>query len=136
MARLLAFRLKAVAAAGFLIILFAAAAEARAAQRVSIRTDDGVTLAATWYEPSSRPGPAVILVHMLNRSRREWEAIAQRLAADGIGALAVDLRGHGESPGGLPVGADPTQTDYSTMVLDVKAARRFLAQRSEVTQTR
>ena len=107
-----------------------------AATRVTLRTDDGLTLAATWYEPSSRPAPAVILVHMLNRSRREWEELAQRLAADGIGALAVDLRGHGESPGGLPAGADPTQTDYSTMVLDVKAARRFLAQRSEVTQTR
>lgn len=107
-----------------------------AATRVTLRTDDGLTLAATWYEPSSRPAPAVILVHMLHRSRREWEALAQRLAAEGIGALAVDLRGHGESPGAVGAGSDPTQADYSTMVLDVKAARRFLAQRSDVTQTR
>src|SRR5918993_3937174 len=76
-----------------------AAAPRRAAssQRVTLRADDGVVLAATWYEPSSRPAPAVILVHMLQRSRRDYEALASRLAADGIGALAIDLRGHGES---------------------------------------
>ena len=34
---------------------------------------------------------------MLNRSRRDWEAFAHRLAGEGIGALAIDLRGHGES---------------------------------------
>ena len=111
------------------------ARDAGAAQRVTFRTDDGVTLAATWYEPSSRPGPAVILVHMLTRSRREWESIGQRLASEGIGALALDLRGHGESGSG-PAAADPERTDYSAMVLDLKAARRFLAQRSDVQQTR
>ena len=109
-------------------------AETAAAQRVTFRTDDGVTLAATWYEPSSRIGPAVILVHMLTRNRREWEAMAQRLASDGIGALAMDLRGHGESGAG-PLGP-PDRVDYSTMVLDLRAARRFLAQRSDVQQTR
>jgi dienelactone hydrolase len=107
---------------------------ADASQRVSFRTDDGVTLAATWYEPSTRPGPALILVHMLHRSRRDWEALAQRLASDGIGALAIDLRGHGESGGGA--GGDSAQSDYSSMVLDVRAARRFLMQRSDVQPSR
>jgi uncharacterized protein len=109
-------------------------AEAAAAQRVTFRTDDGVTLAGTWYEPSSRPGPAVILVHMLTRSRREWEAVAQRLSSEGIGALTLDLRGHGESAAGPAV--PPDRVDYSAMVLDLRAARRFLAQRSDVQQTR
>lgn len=118
------------------LVVGAAVLPGEATTRVTLRTDDGLTLAGTWYEPSSRPAPAVILVHMLNRSRREWDALAQRLASEGIGALAVDLRGHGESPGGLAAGADPTQPDYSTMVLDVKAARRFLAQRGDVVQSR
>src|SRR5688572_22442839 len=78
---------------------------AAATLRVTIRTDDGVALAATWYEPSSRPGPAVILVHMLTHTRREWEAFAQRLSSEGIGALAIDLRGHGE-PGRTAVADD------------------------------
>ncbi|MCA1559210.1 MAG: alpha/beta fold hydrolase [Acidobacteria bacterium] len=98
---------------------------AAASHRVSLRTDDGVTLAATWYEPSPRGGPAVVLVHMLHRSRRDWDGVASRLAAEGIGALAIDLRGHGESQGSAAV------DDLSRMALDVRAARRFLGSRSD-----
>ncbi len=92
-----------------------------------------MSLAATWYEPASRPGPAVILVHMLHRSRRDWDGVAARLASDGIGALALDLRGHGESGGAGAGGGEP---DYASMVLDVKAARRHLAARADVQQAR
>jgi alpha-beta hydrolase superfamily lysophospholipase len=106
-------------------VLFAAAAMPEAAsQRLGLRTDDGVTLAATWYEPSTRPAPAVVLVHMLHRSRRDWEYAASRLASEGIGALTIDLRGHGESGG--------TAQDYPPMVQDLRAARRFLSGRSDV----
>src|SRR5687767_9165975 len=122
----------------YLVALVALAAllamqRSAAATRVTFRTDDGVMLAGTWYEPSSRPAAAVIFVHMLHRSRRDWEAIAQRFAAEGIGALAIDLRGHGESPGGVAA-ADGGQADYSSLVLDVKAARRHLSQRGDIQQ--
>lgn len=104
-----------------------------AAERVTLRTTDGVTLAATWHGASVRPAPAVILVHMLNRSRRELEGIAERLAAEGIGALAIDLRGHGES--GRPSGAGDGPRAYESMVQDLKAARQHLAGRGDVRQT-
>jgi alpha-beta hydrolase superfamily lysophospholipase len=113
-----------VALLALLLGVLGLAAESRAAQRVTIRTDDGVTLAATWYEPASR-GPAVILVHMLHRSRRDFDALASRLASEGIGALALDLRGQGESQGSVG-------SDFAPMVADVRAARRFLAGRSDV----
>lgn len=128
------FSRKAAGVVAFVVLLLLAADPRAATQRVSIRTDDGVTLAATWYEPASRPGPAVILVHMLNHSRREWDALAQRLASEGIGALAFDLRGHGESGPAPPAAA--SQSEYAAMVLDVRAARRYLAQRADVQQTR
>ena len=99
-------------------------------QRVSFRTSDGVTIAGTWYEPSVRPAPAVILVHMLGRSRRDWDSLASRLADSGIGALALDLRGHGESSGTTP------GEDHSAMVRDIEAARRHLATRSDVQHAR
>jgi alpha-beta hydrolase superfamily lysophospholipase len=106
---------------------------AAATQRVSIRAEDGVSLAATWYEPGAHPAPAVILVHMLHRSRRDWDGLASRLASEGIGALAIDLRGHGESGTG-PTSGD--ESEYAAMVRDVSAARRYLASRSDVQQTR
>jgi alpha-beta hydrolase superfamily lysophospholipase len=99
-------------------------------QRVSFRTDDGVTIAATWHEPAYRPAPAVILVHMLQRTRRDWEEFASRLAAAGIGALAIDLRGHGDSSSGSEA------PNYSIMVEDLRAARRFLATRHDVQHAR
>jgi alpha-beta hydrolase superfamily lysophospholipase len=104
-------------------------------ERVTIRTDDGATLAATWYVPSSRPAAAVILVHMLHRSRRDWDSFAHRLAGDGIGALAIDLRGHGESAryGSFE---PPADGGYAPLVIDVRAARRFLASRTDVQPSR
>jgi alpha-beta hydrolase superfamily lysophospholipase len=106
--------------------LLAAPSESRAAQRVTFKTDDGVVIAGTWYEPASRSGPAVILVPMLHRSRHDFDGLASQLASAGIGALTFDLRGHGESQG--TIGAD-----LGEMVADVQAARRFLAGRGDVT---
>jgi dienelactone hydrolase len=110
---------------GLAVLLGLPSAGAYAPQRVAFRTDDGVTLAGTWYEAASRPAPAVVLVHMFHRSRRDWDSFAARLAADGIGALAFDLRGHGESQGAVGQELGP-------MVADVRAARRFVASRSDV----
>ncbi len=115
--------------AAALVAAFASLNPLRAStQHVSFRADDGTTLAGTWYEPASRPAPAVILVHMLQKSRRDWEPLASRLAGEGIGALAFDLRGHGESSAG--------SGDYAGMVQDVRAARRFLSGRSDVMPSR
>lgn len=112
-----------------------AAAPARAAgapQNVSLRTEDGITLLGSLYLPS-RPGPAVILLHMQTRSREDWQALAGRLADAGFAALAIDFRGHGASDP-APPGSDPQ--DLSRLTLDVKAARTYLASRSDVAQGR
>ncbi len=116
-----------LAFAAALVSLHGLAAGA-ASQRVSVRTDDGLTLAATWFEPSTRPAPAVIFIHMLQKSRRDWDQVAAQMAAEGIGGLALDLRGHGDSPG--------SPQDYAGMVQDVRAARRFLSSRPDVTPAR
>ena len=65
---------------------------------------------------------------MLQKSRRDWDQVATQMAAEGIGGLAIDLRGHGDSPG--------SPQDYSGMVQDVRAARRFLASHAEVIPSR
>ena len=119
------------ALAAWLAVLVFAPAALAGTQHVTIRTDDGVSLAGTWYEPGARQAPAVILVHMLHRNRTDWEPLATRLASEGIGALAIDLRGHGESSGSIDSGETP---DYSALVRDVVAARRYLTSRGDVQQ--
>jgi len=68
----------------------------------SIATSDGIDLhlhrwqaAATFPEPLAR----IALVHGLAEHARRYDALALRLNAAGIELIAVDLRGHGKSPG-------------------------------------
>jgi dienelactone hydrolase len=100
---------------------------------VSFRAADGVQIAATFYPASHKPAPCVILVHMLTRSRDDWQAVGSRLADAGIAALAIDLRGHGGS-GSDPRGG-PAADDLSGDLADVQAARTFLSNRPELGVT-
>jgi dipeptidyl aminopeptidase/acylaminoacyl peptidase len=118
----------ALIALALLGLSFASVIARAPAQPVSFKTDDGVTVAATWHEPASRPAPAVIYVHMLQKSRGDWDPLAAQLAAEGIGGLTIDLRGHGETPG--------SNQDFAGMVKDVRAARQFLAGSADVTPGR
>jgi len=107
------------------VALLGPAVAARAGGRpVSLPSADGTTLAAQIYEASSRPAPGVVLVHMLSRSKADWDDIAEQLEGTGITALAIDLRGHGGSGGSAATLTDMTQ--------DVRAAVRWLSMRPSV----
>src|SRR5205807_1573581 len=88
---------------------------ASASTPVTMHPDDGVTLSGTFFEAPGRPAPAVILLHMLTRTRDDWQVFANRLADAGIHALAIDFRGHGASSSGVS-GADG-EPDLTRMVL-------------------
>lgn len=63
--------------------------------RVSIETTDGATLAAALFTGGEQ---AVVLLHGEGFAKESWYPLARRLQQKSIGALALDLRGHGESP--------------------------------------
>ena len=65
---------------------------------VALAASDGTLLKATYYA-AEKPGPAVLLLHMCNTTRKSWEPLGPQLAAAGIHALAIDYRGFGESGG-------------------------------------
>ena len=122
--------LRGAVALATIIIVTPVVSQTANSRTVSIRTDDGVTVAGTFYEASRRPAPAVILLHMLTRSRQDWDAAAKRLADAGLHALAIDFRGHGGSSAGPPAaGGGP---DLTRLVLDVQAARAFLVARVDL----
>lgn len=85
---------------------------------------DGTSLAGEFYEASSRPAPAVVLVHMLTRTRADWGGLPDRLQDAGITTLTFDLRGHGGSSG--------SAQSLAEMVQDVRAATAWLAARQGV----
>jgi predicted acyl esterase len=99
----------------------------------SIAVSDGVTLAATLYEPDTAPPaggfPGVIVAHGLGGSRGTMVPVAQALLQAGYAVVAYDARGHGES-GGLITIAGPRE------VADLREVFAWLKARPETSDTR
>ena len=62
-------------------------------------TNDGLSVAGTYYAAPTRPAPAALLLHMNGSNKNSWKAFAAQLQAAGYSVLAIDLRGHGETGG-------------------------------------
>jgi dienelactone hydrolase len=109
-----------------------------AARDVTLKAADGTMLKATYYAASA-PGPAVLLLHMCNTTRKSWEPLGQQLAAAGIHALSVDYRGFGESGGDRATALAPQ--DAQRIVTgqwpgDIDTAYDFLLAQPGVDKTR
>lgn len=61
-----------------------------------VQVVDGIELAVDRWDGRAAP-PAFLLLHGLASNARLWDGVAERLADDGHGVVAVDLRGHGRS---------------------------------------
>jgi dienelactone hydrolase len=124
----------------FFVITLAVTALAKqppAPSDVDITAADGAKLKATYY-PAAKPGPAVLLLHMCNSTRKGWAPLAPQLSAAGIHALALDYRGYGES-GGDRFPNDPQKQQElvtSKWPGDVDAAFDFLLSQPGVDKTR
>ena len=97
------------------------ALHAAPARRVTLRAEDGATLTGAYYEPSRRPAPAILLLHMLRRTHSDWDAAASQLSDAGFAVLALDFR---------------NSEDLGAYAADVRAAKAFLRDRSEVAPGR
>jgi dienelactone hydrolase len=71
---------------------------APAVTEMALSSADGFALKGTLTLPAGKgKAPVVILAHQFRSDRSGWAPLAERLAARGIGTLALDLRGHGAS---------------------------------------
>lgn len=96
-------------------------------QSVTLGTEDGWQLSAL-YQPSSN-GVFVLMLHDLGRSKEDFSPFIKKLKENGYGALAVDLRGHGQSVNlGVQTEFQRTGSDneFNKMVRDVTASVNFL----------
>jgi len=117
-----------------LILLIACAQQAEMVQQPQLKpltgtlpsgtatTTDGQTIAYQIY-PAKQGSPAIILLHMLRRSRTDWDSIAKWLQKNGYTVIAIDSRGHGLSTGNWE---QYTPEDFNKMTLDVAAAKSVL----------
>jgi dienelactone hydrolase len=96
---------------------------AAAGRAVTYRADDGRTLTSLLFEADQKPGPAVVLIPMLGRTKDDWQAVGQRLSEANITALAVDL-----PSAGVPADARAAGVWAS----DVRMGVSYLVDRAEI----
>ncbi len=92
-------------------------------EEITLQTEDEVTIHATFYDAKSTKG--IILLHRLGNDRNNWKDFAPLLVKNGFSAIAIDLRGHGQSTEKFKLNA-LTDKDFNNMVLDTKATKKFL----------
>ncbi|MBP2301179.1 alpha/beta fold hydrolase [Azospirillum picis] len=78
-----------------------------AATHFTVRTADGLTLAASRH--GAAEGPGIILIHGLGQSRLSWMRQTAGTLAETCRIVSYDLRGHGDSskPADVAAYADP-----------------------------
>lgn len=92
---------------------------------ITIKTLDGIDIAGKFYDIPDPKGGAVFL-HMMPATKDSWDDLALRFAKEGYLALAIDLRGHGESEGGPEGYKKFSDEDHQKSILDVDAAVKYL----------
>lgn len=66
-------------------------------EELAWETTDGYVQQGTLYTTEEDQPPALILVHEVGGSRKNWDAFAQHAQQRGFMCLTFDLRGHGDS---------------------------------------
>lgn len=110
--------------ASLALLALAGPAGAAEPRQISIRAADGLTLRGTWYQAdATASGRVVLLLHELCGNREAWRPFLDGLARAGIDAVAVDLRGFGET-GGVH--------DLEAQIADTRAWLRWIEARPGV----
>ena len=102
-------------------------------EKIKFVTKDGVTIVGDHYAPLYKSEKGVLLLHMMPAVRGSFAQFAEKLAAEGYHALAIDLRGHGESTKRVKEGVETildykmfTDVDHQKSIEDVRTAIMWL----------
>lgn len=97
-------------------------------EEITFEGAEGLAIQGTFYPGSGDgPRPGVLLLHMNGRNRGDWDTFARQLVESGYSALAVDMRGHGDTGGGR---------DWDLAAEDLQRVWAALAGREDVDASR
>jgi predicted acyl esterase len=121
-------RLRPLAVLAAFAVALAAAGHAAAFTKTdgSVVMDDGVKIATTLYLPDGTPPtagrPGIVMLHGIGGSRRYMNLLAEAFFVNqGYAVLTYDVRGHGESGGGVVPTSAGTHTYSIRMISQVTA---------------
>jgi dienelactone hydrolase len=110
-----------------------------APQTIKFESAGRVEIVGTFYESTKANSPAVLLLHQWGSNRKTYDEFAKRLQKQGLGVMAIDGRGFGESvrtTDGQTVGTDRGDETVKGMKADVDNAFQFLAKQKNVDAVR
>ncbi len=131
-----------IAVVGFALTFNSANGENLKPQKVEFETDDGITIAADYFQSMGRAiAPPVILLHMYKSDRTAWSPLVEPLHNAGFAVLAIDLRGHGQSikPEYKELRQKVEKRDerlFNNMHKDVAAAVKWIRTQPNVDKTK
>jgi len=107
-------------------------------EAVKLLTEDGIEIAGLYWPADGATKRLALLLHMMPATKESWSDFTPLLTARGFAALAIDLRGHGQSV--KP--DDPTfdyrlfeDRDHMAKRLDAEAAARWLLDRTGLPES-
>jgi len=100
--------------------------------KIFLTTQDNVKIASDVYEVENPVG-WLVLVHMMPAVKESWQNLATDLANQGYESIAIDLRGHGESDGGLNGYLKFSDADNQKSISDLEVAVNYLIQERGAT---
>lgn len=107
--------------------LFAQGAKKHTIEDRDLVTADNFKIKVTYYKSlGGQDAPVIVLLHGKRGTRQQWKTLATDLQQKGdFAVIAVDLRGHGESP--FPKKGGLSKNDYQAMVaFDMEAVKDFI----------
>lgn len=108
-------------------------------EKITFNTKDGVTIVGNYFKPQKNQSPVFLLLHMMPATKESWNDFASLIQKNGYAALAIDLRGHGESTDMKGRRIDYREfkdEEHRGSMNDISAAKEFLAAQKGVDISR
>lgn len=94
------------------------------AEKIYITSKDGTKICGDYYFSQNSKG--IVLLHMMPATKESWGRFSDKLQKSGFQALAIDLRGHGESDGGPDGYRQFSDIQHQQCIHDTDSAVEFL----------
>ena len=108
-------------------------------EKITFKTRDGVTITGNYFKPLRKQAPVFILLHMMPATKESWNDFAYIIQKNGYAALAIDLRGHGESTDRNGIKLDYKEfkdEEHRNSMNDIASAKEFLEGQNDVDMSR
>jgi len=108
-------------------------------EKITFKTRDGVTIKGNYFKPLRKQAPVFLLLHMMPATKGSWNEFASIIQKNGYAALAIDLRGHGESTDMNGIRLDYKEfkdEEHRNSMNDIASAKEFLAGQNEIDMSR